>query len=107
MVLPPSARLFGGKTDFLPALKATAQIEYGSDDPQASETLKRILALEPNNPAAHAMLGVLAFEREKCGEAVEHFERSKEQTLGDPIAARQFGACLSEAGRYSRSGHGF
>ena len=91
------------KTDFLPALKATAQIEYGSDDPQTSETLKRILALEPNNPAAHAMLGVLAFEREKCGEAVEHFERSREQTLGNPVAARQFGACLSETGVYSEA----
>ena len=91
------------KTDFLPALKAAAQIEYGSDDPQASETLKRVLALEPDNPAAHAMLGVLAFERGKCGAAVERFEKSREQTLGNPVAARQFGACLSEAGGYSEA----
>ena len=49
------------------------------------------------------MLGVLAFGRNDCREAVSDFQRSRDLTLGDPIAARQFGAFLSETGVHSEA----
>jgi Flp pilus assembly protein TadD len=57
---------------FLPALQGAAQLEYQQKDPQCRKTLEAILQIRPE-PTAHAMLGVLAFERKDCAAAIEHF----------------------------------
>lgn len=80
--------------DLLPALEGAAQIEYRTGDPEAERTLKRIVSLRPDNPAAHGMLGVLAFEKKRCGEAVDHFGRVGTAINSNAGALWQFGNCL-------------
>jgi tetratricopeptide (TPR) repeat protein len=90
------------RPDFLPALQAAAQIEYQSNHPNARRTLERVVALR-NEPTAHAMLGVLAFERKDCGSSAAHFEKAGGAATGNPIARRQFATCLFELSRYQEA----
>lgn len=78
----------------LPALEGAAQIEYRTGDPQCRRTLEQIVALRPDNPPAHGMLGVLAYEQKKCEEAVRQFELSGPQLNSNDAALWQFGNCL-------------
>jgi Flp pilus assembly protein TadD len=83
---------------FLPALQGAAQIEYQAGDPAARSTLEKLVALSPSLAPAHAMLGVLAFERKDCAEAVKHFEKAL-PALENPAARWQYATCLFEADR--------
>jgi len=76
---------------FLPALQGAAQLEYQMHDAQCRKTLEAILQLRPE-PTAHAMLGVLAFERKDCAAAIEHYEKAGE-AAGDPVIKWQHGSC--------------
>jgi tetratricopeptide (TPR) repeat protein len=78
----------------LPALEGTAQIEYQTGDPQCRRTLEQIVALRPDSAPAHGMLGVLAYERKDCEEAVRHFELSGAQSNSNDAALWQYGNCL-------------
>lgn len=83
----------------LPALEATAQIEYQTGDPACQETLEKIVALKADSAPAHGMLGVLAYEKKHCADAVSHFERAGAQLDGNAPALWQFGNCLYELQR--------
>lgn len=83
--------------DFLPALEGAAQIEYNSRHAaSARPLLERIVRLRPDDPTAHAMLGVLSFEAKDCNAAVAHFEKSKDVIQDNVTALSEFGGCLLE-----------
>ena len=84
---------------YLPAIEGVAEIQYSRDDPHAVETLSQVLRLDPNNQAAHAMLGELAYERHNCEEAVAHFDRASGQLNEKREALVHFGACLFDLKR--------
>ena len=80
--------------DYLPALEGAAQIEYEAGDKDVALTLRHILKLRPDNPTSHAMLGVLAYKRGDCSEAVLHFGQSGATVESQPAAMQQYSACL-------------
>lgn len=82
------------KPDYLPALKAQAQIEYSSSDPHAGETLQRLVQLEPNEQVSHAMLGALAYGRRDCSAAVAQYKQSEQVIQSDTNALHQYAECL-------------
>lgn len=82
------------RPDFIPALERTAEIEYRHGDPQATETLGRLVVLRPASGAAHGMLAVLAYERGDCETAAPHFTQAGSELDGNRTALDQFGDCL-------------
>lgn len=84
---------------FLAALRGAAEVEYQARRPEARETLEEILALEPSDATAHAMLATLAYERRDCAAAAHHFERGRAAVDGQASALWQFGHCLFALGR--------
>lgn len=88
--------------EFPPALQASAQIEYETGDPAARKTLERLIAIRPD-PAAHAMLGVLAFERKDCAESASRFENASVAISGQPLARWQFATCLFQLDRFAEA----
>ncbi len=79
----------------LTAAEAGAQIAYRSHDPQAPAFLQKVVTLDPANPTAHAMLGVIALEREDCAAALADF--AKAGTVSDPSIALRLGMCNAQA----------
>ena len=79
--------------DSLAALQGAAQIEFQTGDPAAQARLERVVTIRPDNPPAHAMLGVLAFEAAACNTAVHHFKRAGAALVQDRQALWQFGQC--------------
>lgn len=82
--------------DFLPALEAAAQIEYKAGNDRALALLKRLLAIRPGDPTAHAMLAVLDYQRRDCKAATEHFAKSGDLLLSQPASLQEYGACLMQ-----------
>jgi tetratricopeptide (TPR) repeat protein len=80
--------------EYIPALKAAAQLTYQSRDPKAQEYLKRLLALRPDEPTAHVMAGVLEYAAHNCTGSIQHFEQSVQLMLSNETAATEFAACL-------------
>lgn len=85
--------------NLMPALQAVAQLEYSIKDPNARRTLAKILALEPNNQVAHAMMAVLAFEAKDCDAVVNHFAKAGEQVSRQKEALGEQGFCLYQLSR--------
>jgi tetratricopeptide (TPR) repeat protein len=79
---------------YAPALKAASQIAYQHHDPRASAFLGRLLALYPDQAAAHAMAGVLDFEAHNCTAAIAHFQKSAQFVLSTETSATEYAACL-------------
>jgi tetratricopeptide (TPR) repeat protein len=84
---------------YLAALEGAAQLEYKNNDARAIPLLLRILALRPNDPTSHAMLGVLAFRRRDCATSVSHFRAAGEAIDSQPVALAEYGACLMDLQR--------
>lgn len=82
-----------------PALKAAAQIEFESRDPAARATLETLLKVSPGSETAHAMLGVLLFEKRECALALNHIEKAPSM-LEAPAVRWPYGVCLMELGRW-------
>jgi tetratricopeptide (TPR) repeat protein len=81
--------------DYLPAVEGAAQIEYNNKhSAEASRLLEHLVRHQPGNETAHAMLGVLYFERKDCSSAISHFEKSSEVIHNDLPALIEFGRCL-------------
>ncbi|MBM4023921.1 MAG: tetratricopeptide repeat protein [Planctomycetes bacterium] len=80
--------------EYLPALLGKAQVEYTLGEPRAWLTLRKVVALDPGNATAHAMLGSLAFERKQCRDALGHFEKARREIQAEPLALWRFGQCL-------------
>ena len=82
------------KPDYVPALKAEAQLEYASGNPNAKKMLDRILKLEPGDEVSHAMLAALAYKQGDCRSAVMQYRQSQRAIVNKPDALTQFGECL-------------
>jgi len=92
---------------YLPALQGVAEIEFRLGRPTARMRLERIVALQPGNPTAHAMLGVLAYAARDCSKALEHFDRGSAAVEADPETLRQRAECNFEAGRHGAAAEDF
>lgn len=92
---------------YLPALQGAAEIEFRLGRPTARPRLERIVALQPGNPTAHAMLGVLAYAARDCVNALEHFERGSAAVEADPETLRQRAECNFNAGRHGAAAADF
>ena len=82
--------------DYIPALKAEAQLEYQNGNKEGITTLRRILKLQPNDSVSHAMLGALAFQQHDCKTTVDSYSASKELLAAQPAALTQYGECLAQ-----------
>ncbi len=82
----------------VPVLEAAAQEAYTAHDRRAKRYLERLLAVAPENQIAHAMAGVLAFEREDCASANTHFSLAGEALRGNVPAQEQYGKCMLAVG---------
>jgi tetratricopeptide (TPR) repeat protein len=80
--------------NYVPALKAAAQLEYQTQNPEAQQLLEKLIQLNPSDETAHAMLAALAFRRKDCVAAVAHFEKSGPVISDNPPALTEFGDCL-------------
>jgi len=85
--------------NFTPALKAASQTAYLHHDSRASDFLSRLLKVVRDDPTAHAMAGVLAFEAGDCAQSVDHFGRAGDEPARNELASSQFGQCLIKLGR--------
>ena len=84
---------------YVPALQASAQLEYSTGDPHCRKSLERLLELEPDNSMARAMLGVLAYESQDCEAAVRSFDSAGPGLAANPVVRWQYGICLYELRR--------
>ncbi len=83
---------------YLPALEGAAQIEYAQGAPGAVPLLKRILAVQPDNPTANAMLATKLRSQGKCDEALSHYSASKPLFPNRPDLLQGYGTCLANTG---------
>ena len=83
---------------YLPALEGAAQIEYAQGSPDASPLLQRILAVQPQNPMAHAMLASTLRSQQNCSAALPHFEAGKALFPTRPDLLQGYGSCLADTG---------
>lgn len=85
----------GVQANFVPALEGAAEIEYNSHHSAAAgRLLERLVRLRPGDQTAHAMLGVLSYERRDCSSAVTHFSESSAVIHNNLVALTEYGACL-------------
>ncbi len=92
---------------YLPALQGAAELEFQTNGPTARHRLERVLAVEPANKTAHAMLGSLSHRGRDCAEAVKHFEASGAAAFADPVVSKQYAECLYLVGRYAAAAKAF
>lgn len=79
---------------FAPALMGATEVAYRTHDQRVQDYVERLLALEPNEPTAHAIAGELAFEAHQCAAAVEHFAQAGPALQVNRAALERQGACL-------------
>lgn len=84
--------------EYLAALQGAAEIEFQRRDPKARSRLEKAIAIHAQNPTAHAMLGVLAFERDECPAAVVHFARAGPALSNSGQVLSQYGQCAFQEG---------
>jgi superkiller protein 3 len=92
---------------YVPALQAAAQLEYSAKNPDCRRTLERLLELQPENRTAHAMLGVLAYERQDCPTAVRSFGAAGTELTANALTEWQYGSCLFALGRPAEAAERF
>ena len=83
---------------YLPALEGATQIEYAQQSSDVSTLLLRLLAVQPQNVTAHAMLASVLRARQDCSGALPHFEASKALFPARPDLLQGYGLCLSDVG---------
>jgi tetratricopeptide (TPR) repeat protein len=81
---------------FIPALEGAAEVAYKIRDRQAESFIAKLLKIDPRNTTAHAMAGVLAFEKHDCNTATRNFEQTGPELAQNQQAYSFFGACLLE-----------
>lgn len=89
--------------DNMLALEGSAQIEYSQKEPGASDLLERIVALQPGNLTAHAMLASLYRSKQQCKAAIPHFEASRQLFASRPQFESAFAFCLAKVGEYPKA----
>ncbi len=85
---------------YVPALEGAAEIEYSRSDPAAPRLLRRILAVNPSNLTAHAMLASFYRSKNECSAALPEFEASRPLFASHPQLMQGFGDCLVQKGNF-------
>ena len=85
--------------DSLAALEGAVQAAYAIQSPETERLLQRVLAVDPRNDTAHAMLGALAFRAAKCDDAVAHYQQAHKALANNVPALSEYGICLVETHR--------
>ena len=88
---------------YLPALEGAAQIEYQTESKGAPVIIERLLAVQPSNQTAHAMLAVLLYNKHQCEEAAQHFHAAAEAIATQPDALTEYGICLGQLQKYQEA----
>lgn len=83
---------------YLAALEGAAQIEYAQGSPAVTQLLDRILAAQPNNPTAQAMLAATLRAEHQCEKALPHFGAARPLLASRPDLLQSYGFCLAETG---------
>ncbi len=78
----------------VPALAGASQIYYEAGNQAAVPLLNRLVQLRPEEPTAHAMLAVLAFQRGDCVTAVPHFAKGGQLIDSQLDALHAYSTCL-------------
>lgn len=85
--------------DYLPALEGAAQLEYKAQSVQAIPLLRRIVAIQPGNATAHAMLGALEYRQKDYAKAVEDFTAAGDRPASQPDALMAYAISLAHLNR--------
>jgi len=85
--------------DYLPALEGAAQLNYKAHSAQAASLLRRIVALQPANPTAHAMLGSLEYRHGDYAPAAKDFAAADEAIRSQPDALMDYALSLARLNR--------
>ena len=93
--------------DYLPALQGAAELEMRLGRSRARERLERVVHLQPDNPTAHAMLGVIAYRGRDCERALEHFARGEAVVVSDAESLRQRAECHFSVGSFDQAAEDF
>ena len=83
---------------YLPALEGAAQIEFAQHGSGTIALLQRILAVQPANLTASAMLATSLRAEAKCPEALKHYRASQPLFPSRPDLEQGYGACLVDTG---------
>jgi tetratricopeptide (TPR) repeat protein len=86
--------------DYLPALEGAAQIEYAAKSDEAVPTLGRILSIQPANVTAQAMLASALRVRDRCPDALSHYEASSSLLPSRPDLLQGYASCLAQVGDF-------
>jgi tetratricopeptide (TPR) repeat protein len=85
--------------DYLAALEGAAQIEYKSGSNATIPLLDHLLKLRPDDPTAHAMRAVMAWNQRDCETAARHFGLAGDAISAQPAALREYAVCLARLQR--------
>ncbi len=88
---------------YMPALKAEAEILFGSGDKRAEPVLEKILKSDPRDLTAHEMLATLAARSGDCNSASVHFAAAGDAIKGHPQSLEAYGACLFQQKQLERA----
>jgi tetratricopeptide (TPR) repeat protein len=89
--------------NYLPALEGAAQVEYQQGSDRAKSYILRVLAQLPADPTSHAMLGVIAYKKKDCAEAVSQFQRAGATLAPQPELLTEYGSCLAILDRFEEA----
>lgn len=92
-------RALGLEPNSLAALEGAVQAAYAIQSPETEALLRRVLAIDPRNETAHAMLGALAFRGAKCEDAVAYYQQANKALANNVPALTEYGICLVETHR--------
>jgi tetratricopeptide (TPR) repeat protein len=88
---------------YLPALEGAAQIEYQAQSTEAFPLLERILAVQPSDATAHAMLGVLDYRNHDYAGAARQFAAAGDLLKSQPSALMDYALSLAHLDRTSEA----
>ena len=88
---------------WLAALEGAAQIEYQQNSDDAIPLLTRIVAIQPGDSTAHAMLAVLQYKKKDYAHAAENFGQCGVALSSQPVALAQYGVSLARLKRYDEA----
>lgn len=80
--------------DYLAALEGAAQLQYKAKSKDAIPLLQRILAAQPANQTAHAMLGAIEYRQKDYAKAAADFDAAGDLVRSQPAALMDDSLCL-------------
>lgn len=76
------------------ALKGAAQVWYQKGDSHAIPLLEQVLAMQPQDPTAHAMLATMQYKANDYVHAIDNFKKSEASISNQPTVLAQYAFLL-------------